>query len=69
MKIAVYDNPATECRECWDDKVLHYSVSHRLLLDKHPIPARFFFLGANVGPFIPGRIIGDREAIGNLIPT
>lgn len=60
----VYDNPATMCREAWQDGKLIAAISIDLLYKKgfNGHPSMFF--GLNVGrEFIPGRIIGDKEAI------
>ncbi|MCB1886602.1 MAG: hypothetical protein KDH20_03245 [Rhodocyclaceae bacterium] len=65
MKICTYDNPATWHRECWQRGKLICSYSYRLLspFAEHPIPADRFFFGANIGPWKPGQLIGDAEAM------
>ncbi len=66
IKVCTYDNPWTFCRECWRDGELVCSYSCELLpgVAKDPIPARFFFFGANIGDWNPGQLIGDRAALG-----
>ena len=63
MKTCVYDNPATMARECWQDGklVCHYKAD--LFALKEPIPARKFFFGANIGDWVTGQIVGDKEAM------
>lgn len=60
MSVCVYDNPATWCRECWQDGKLIYSYNWQVL-DLNP-PIRLFF-GANVGPWQEGRLVGDKQAM------
>lgn len=60
----VYDNPATCCREGWIDGKLVFSYPMNLILSKAwPPPAERFHLGANVGDWNSGQIIGDELAI------
>lgn len=63
MKVCVYDNPATMCREGWKDGKLLAHITRDLMETKgfigHPtIP---FYL--NQGPWQEGRIIGDKDAM------
>lgn len=64
MSACIYDNPATMARECWQDGRLIYSYQAALLMSKTETPARKFFFGANVGPWKPGQLFGDRDAMG-----
>lgn len=65
MSVCVYDNPATMCRECWQDGRLIYSYSYHILppFAKVSIPANYFFFGANVGAWEDGRLVGDVGAM------
>ena len=63
MKTAVFDNPATMCREMWQDGKLLAHLSADAMLQKgfrgHPtIP-----LPLNCGEWCPGRVDGDAAAI------
>lgn len=64
-RVATYDNPATQCRECWADGRLVASYQMPLLVaqGRWPPPPKRFFLGANVGPWKEGQIVGDEAAI------
>lgn len=64
MSVCVFDNPATMARECWQDKKLVFSCSYLTLesFTKKAIPAKYFFYGANIGPWKEGQLIGDNEA-------
>lgn len=68
--VCTYDNPATMCRECWSNGKLlwHYSAQ---LLNELVTSKRHYcfpiFLGANVETWMPGRLIGDKEAISQEI--
>lgn len=65
MKTAVYDNPNTMRREGWQDGVLVFSYSFELMMSKSwPPPAMYFHMGANIGEWICGQILGDADAIG-----
>lgn len=64
MKVCTYDNPATMSRECWADGKLICSYSYLLyMLPEWPVPGKFYFFGANVGPWNSGQLIGDSEAL------
>jgi len=63
VMVCTYDNPTTMRRECWQDGKLIYWYSASLLLSKGMIPPRYFFLGANIGPWKTGQLIGDRKAM------
>ena len=65
MAVCTFDNPATYCRECWQDGRLLVSYSYDVLpgIARDPSPGRLFVLCANVGPWEPGRTWGDRAAI------
>lgn len=66
MSACTFDNPDTMRRECWQDGKLVAFYSATLMLSKGhwPPPSHKFFFGANVGPWTPGQIFGDRSAIG-----
>jgi hypothetical protein len=67
MKTAVYDNPHTCCREGWRDGKLVFSYSLNLMMSTHwPPPARLLHMGANVGKWEEGRVLGDADAIGGV---
>ena len=61
-KIAVYDNPAMNVRELWQDGILLAAVHGSLFVTSFGV-----FAGLpkeiDCGSFLPGRIIGDEEAI------
>lgn len=68
MAVCTYDNPDTMARECWQDGKLLCSYSAALLEAKplrgnQPIPAHYFFHGANIGPWKTGQMWGDAEAM------
>ena len=65
VRTCTYDNPATMARECWQDGRLlcHYSFNILPPFAKEPIPAKHFFFGANIGPWKPGQMVGDADAI------
>lgn len=64
-KVATYDNPSTQCRECWCNGSLIASYKMPLLVAQGcwPPPAKLFFFGANIGPWKEGQIVGDAAAI------
>jgi hypothetical protein len=67
MKTATYDNPRTWHREGWRDGKLVFSYSARLIMSKDwPPPARLLHMGANVGDWKEGQLLGDAEAVGDL---
>jgi hypothetical protein len=64
VSAAVYDNPATMCREAWHDGRMLAHISATLMYTKgfNGYPTLPFYL--NVGrDFVPGRILGDRSAL------
>ena len=65
MPICTYDNPSTMARECWQDGRLLCRYKAQLLppFAKDAIPAEYFFMGANIGEWKTGRIVGDSSAI------
>ena len=65
MAVCTYDNPKNWVRECWQDGELICAYSYTLLqpFAKEPIPAAYFFFGANVGPWQEGRVWGDAAAM------
>lgn len=65
MAVCTYDNPATMCRECWQDGKLAASYSTSLIFQKGawPPPAFRFHMGANIGPWKEGQMIGNPDAI------
>ena len=62
MAVCTYDNPATMCRECWQDGELLHSYSLALMEQKGP---KYFFFGANIGAWKKGQMVGDSAAIGS----
>ena len=64
MSVCTYDNPATMARECWQDGELLCSYIYQLFyMRDFPVPRGFFFFGANIGPWIPGQLVGDKSAM------
>lgn len=65
MAVCTYDNPATMRRECWQDGELVASYCAMLMHAKHgwPPPPRRFHMGANIGPWKEGQMIGSPDAI------
>lgn len=65
MAVCVYDNPAYMMRECWQDGCLLVAYSDSILPDvaRYPIPALYYFLGADIGPWVSGQMVGDPSAI------
>jgi len=65
LAVCTYDNPSTMARECWNDGRLlcHYQAILLPPFAKEPIPADVFFMGANVGEWHEGRIVGDSSAM------
>jgi len=65
LAICTYDNPSTMARECWQDGLLfcHYKAELLPPFAKDAIPAKYFFIGANIGEWKTGRIVGDSSAI------
>ena len=67
--VCVYDNVDTMCRECWQNGRLLYSYSAASIETKpaswetQPIPSEYLFFGANVGSWVPGRLIGEKSAM------
>lgn len=64
IKVCVYDNPRTMCREAWQDgKVVAHISAGLLMLDGFQGDRRMFF-GLNAGEhFVTGCVYGDPEAI------
>ena len=60
--VCTHDNPDTMCRECWQNGVLVYSVSAKLLSVKGGIPPEHFFFGANIGKWKSGQVAGNLKA-------
>lgn len=71
MKVCTYDNPATWMRECWQDGRLRCAYSADLWLRKDDSFLRSgrLFFGANVGPWNPGQLLGDEEAMAAIPAT
>ena len=65
MAALTYDNPATQARECWQDGKLVAAYQMPLLVaaGHWPPPAHRFFMGANIGPWKEGQMIGDKTAM------
>lgn len=59
----VYDNPATMAREAFSQGKLLYAMQAELLLSKGFRGFRDMPFYMNVGPWSPGRVIGDRTAM------
>lgn len=68
MSVCTYDNPATMARECWQNGkiICHYKATLLQPYAKEPIPAEYFFFGANIGPWKEGQIVGNNAAIGKV---
>lgn len=65
MPVCTYDNPMTMMRECWQGGKLQAAYSAELYaLKKWPIPAHLYHMGANIGDWKTGQIVGDKAAIG-----
>lgn len=63
--VCTYDNPDTCRREFWQDGQVIFSIAKTVFfLRKWPIPPRYFFFGADIGPWKSGQVVGDPEAIG-----
>lgn len=63
MKVCTYDNPATLCRECWQDGLMIRSYALELFCSVQRILPSMYFFGANIGPWMPGRVSGDFAAM------
>lgn len=65
MTVCTYDNPTNMTRECWRDGKLICAYNWQLLrpFTEQDVPAKYFFLGANVGPWNSGQLIGDEAAL------
>ena len=64
-KACTYDNPYMMRRECWLNGKLFASYSETLIGQDGAIvlPGRYVQIGANTGPWNPGRCFGDPEAM------
>jgi hypothetical protein len=62
-KVAVYDNPATYCREGWVDGKMTMHVTAEILTSKGFNGHRCFPFQLNVGKWREGQILGDPGAI------
>ncbi len=70
MSVALYDNPATMCREAWRNGRLDGHLSASLLLNRSFRGDRsmpFWLNGAH--PWKPGHVDGDSLAVPPLNPT
>lgn len=63
IKTCAYDNPSTFCRELYVDGKLICHYTAELLESVHGIPPRHFHMGANVGPWKSGQIVGDHTTL------
>jgi hypothetical protein len=65
IRVCVYDNPATMQRECWQNGKIICSYTASLLppFAKTKIPAHLLFFGANIGEWITGQLIGNKDAV------
>jgi hypothetical protein len=66
MKSCTFDNPKTMSREVWQDGrlIVSYSATMMATRGAWPPPAKLFHMGANVGKWKKGQVIGDAGAIG-----
>lgn len=65
MSACTYDNPATMSRECWQDgRLMAAYTLDAMMGGDWPPPARRCHMGANIGEWKAGRIVGDADAIG-----
>lgn len=62
MITAVYDNPATYCREVWKDGMLMAHISLDLMMTKGFNGNPNMHMALNSGPWKEGRILGDPES-------
>ena len=68
----VFDNPETGFRQCWSDGRLVFQIASVLLDEIYggtapPDLLRRFFFGADIGPWVSGRKVGDTEAFGGRV--
>jgi hypothetical protein len=67
--VCTYDNPNTMMRECWCNGKLEVAYAAELyFLKEWPIPPHLYFMGANIGDWKTGQIVGDKRAIGGSLP-
>lgn len=62
-KVCIYDNPATFAREAWMNGKLRGHTQATVLLSKGFNGGSWWPFYFNCGPWTPGRVIGDKEAI------
>ena len=66
MAVCTYDNPDTMSRECWQDgRLVCYYSACVLALKEWPVRERQLYLCANIGDWVAGQIVGDKEAMPN----
>lgn len=66
VSVCTFDNPNAWRRECWQDGRMVFAISKTaFFLKRWPIPPRYFFFGANIGPWKDGQVVGDPNAIGD----
>jgi hypothetical protein len=65
MTVCTFDNPDTMCREFWQDGKLICVYDYALLPLLASNPEKNFFLGANIGDWEAGRLVGDAKAMDN----
>lgn len=63
MITAVFDNPATMCREAWKDGRLVAFISARLMFDRDFFGDSTMHMALNCGKWEEGKVRGDVEAI------
>lgn len=66
MFVATFDNPATMCREAWQDGRLVAHISAALLDSRDFRGHPSMHMGLSGGPFKPGLLWGDMRALGSL---
>lgn len=65
MSACTYDNPSTCRRECWQDgrEICSYAMEVLQPFARNPVPASYYFFGANIGPWKAGQMVGNPGAI------
>ena len=73
MHVCTYDNPATMRREVWQDgkEICSYDDHFIDLVHEGKVPSnvlqKVYHMGANIGPWKTGQMVGDAEAITGAI--
>lgn len=64
MKVAVFDNPATMARECWQDGKVIAHLTADVMDAKGFRGHESIFFGLDLGrPWETGKVVGNAEAI------